>query len=421
MEINEAESWHIIGYEHEINNRLQEAIVCYKKALDLNPNMVGTLNNIGSCYIALGKFQEAKEKYTKAVSLNPKFAMAYRNVSQMVKVTTSDEIFGYLKEEIDKEHSERDQADLHFAYGHILMNSGLKDEGFNHIMKANELFHPYAFYDEQLHLNVVENIKKHFTKELFETNRNRTINTAKPIFIIGMPRSGSTLIEQVLASHPDIHAAGESVAFKKTLEISGTVGLPNGSGIIDYDGALTDITNDQLVGLYQEYIRQLGITQLPRITDKYLLNFIYLGFIHLAMPQAKIIHIKRSPIETCLSIYSRWFRDVPFGYNLGELGRYYRSYNDLMKHWNNVITEGAMINVNYEDVVNDVEANARMILNHCNLPWDDNCLKFYENERPVMTASAAQVRKPIYKNSLELWKPNAKLLQPLLDELQLIS
>jgi hypothetical protein len=154
-----------------------------------------------------------------------------------------------------------------------------------------------------------------------------------------------------------------------------------------------------------------------RITDKYPFNFINVGLIHLALPNARFIHSRRSPVEVCLSIYSRIFQDVPFGYDLGELGRYYRAYDALMAHWREALPPGVMIEVQYEDLVNDLEGNVRRMLAHCGLDWDERCLAFHQTQRQVNTASASQVRKPLFRTSLERWRPAAELLQPLYDGL----
>jgi hypothetical protein len=155
-----------------------------------------------------------------------------------------------------------------------------------------------------------------------------------------------------------------------------------------------------------------------RITDKYLFNFVYLGMIHLALPNARFIHIRRDPVETCLSIYSKLFGDIPFAYDLGELGRYYRAYADLMAHWRSILPEGTMIEIQYEDLVNDFEYNIRRMLAHCGLAWDERCMLFHQTRRQVLTMSAGQVREPLFRSSLRRSRPAQTLLQPLLDGLE---
>jgi hypothetical protein len=231
-----------------------------------------------------------------------------------------------------------------------------------------------------------------------------------------MPRSGTTLIEQILASHPKIFGAGELQSFSRALSI---LEAP--------DGAPPSFP-EFVPGLPAESLRQVGAHYLndvralappaERITDKMPGNFPLLGLINLALPNARIIHMRRDPIDTCVSCFSMLFANGhPYSYDLAELGRYYRAYETLMSHWREVLPTGVMLEVRYEDVVADVEHQARQVVAHCGLPWDDRCLAFHETQRAVQTASAVQVRQPIYRTSVGRWRPYAELLRPLLREL----
>ena len=196
----------------------------------------------------------------------------------------------------------------------------------------------------------------------------------------------------------------------------------NGGAQSDLE-AITSISADGLAQLGADYLRRLenaaGGTGAyrQRITDKYPFNFLQLGLIHMALPNARFIHSCRGPVETCLSCFSRLFDDVPFSYDLGELGRYYRAYQALMEHWHHVLPAGVMIDVRYEDLVANFEGETRRMLAHCGLEWHEACRSFHETTRVVVTESAAQVRRPIYRTSVERWRPAPELLQPLLDGL----
>jgi hypothetical protein len=185
---------------------------------------------------------------------------------------------------------------------------------------------------------------------------------------------------------------------------------------------LSNITEESLVELGSSYLRRIQLAD-PNVryslhfTDKFLFNFINVGLIHMTFPNAKIIHCQRSTIDNCMSIFTRIFNDVPFSYDLGELGRYYRSYEQLMEHWRNVLPSGVMLDMQYEDLVNDFEPNVRRILDHCNLSWNDKCLEFHKTTRRVNTASVAQVRQPLFKSSIERWRPDDQVLKPLYDAL----
>jgi hypothetical protein len=221
-----------------------------------------------------------------------------------------------------------------------------------------------------------------------------------------MPRSGTTLVEQMLASHPLVHGAGELMEFEAAVAaLDGLGGVP-----ADIDGAAL-----RRIGAgYVARVRALA-PQALRITDKMPGNFRFAGLIHLALPNARIIHLRRDPIDTCLSCFSILFGgDQPFTYHLGELGRYYRAYAALMDHWRSVLPPEVMLDVHYEELVGDFEPQARRILTHCRLDWDQACAEFYNTERPVHTASAAQVRQPVYQTSVGRWRPADETLRPLL-------
>ncbi len=229
-----------------------------------------------------------------------------------------------------------------------------------------------------------------------------------PIFIVGMPRSGTTLIEQILASHPALYGAGE---LKTMSDFARTVALDSP----DWEGALLALRK-----LGQEYLDQVWklAPEARYITDKMPGNFYHLGLIHLMLPNAKIIHSMRDPMDTCFSCYAlRFAHGHEYCYDLKTLGRYYQRYTKLIRHWHDVLPAGRILDVRYEDNVADPEREARRLLGYLGLPWDPACLRFYETDRPVKTASVMQVRKPIYSSSVARWKRFEKHLGPLLDEI----
>ena len=228
-----------------------------------------------------------------------------------------------------------------------------------------------------------------------------------------MPRSGSTLVEQILASHPQVHAAGELTTLNHVVQTtSHGAGLPFPACIGQY-GA------DDVRRLGEHYLAKLPT--LPdgkvRIIDKAPGNFLYVGLIRLILPNARIVHTMRDPVDTCLSCFSHLFPDLPFSYDLAELGRYYRGYHELMGHWRSVLSTDAMLDVAYEAVVDNIEEQARRLIEYCGLPWDDRCLRFHETSRPIATLSNVQVRRPLYRSSLGGWRRYDAYLEPLLSEL----
>jgi hypothetical protein len=238
-----------------------------------------------------------------------------------------------------------------------------------------------------------------------------------PIFIISMPRSGSTLVEQILASHPLVHGGNELPDIQQTLISSRQFSQP-GSDI------LTNLTNlnakefKQLGQLYLERIAKRYKTPKPFFTDKMPFNFQLLGFIKLILPNAKIIHVKRNPIDTCMGCFKLPFNEHhDFTYDLKELGHYYSQYHRLMQHWRSVLPNG-FYELDYEELVHNQELKTRQLLDYCELPWDENCLTFYKTKRVVITESAGQVRQPIYTTAINAWQPYASYIEPLLTALQ---
>ncbi|MBO0752853.1 MAG: sulfotransferase, partial [Bradyrhizobiaceae bacterium] len=255
-----------------------------------------------------------------------------------------------------------------------------------------------------------------FTPELMREKSGGGDPSQVPVFIVGMPRSGTTLLEQVLASHSKVHGAGEVETFYQALvklmdRAGGTAPFP------DMVAAMSSEALRELGASYVSMIRAAAPAA-ERVVNKLTLNYKYVGLIHLALPNARIIHIRRDPLDTCFSCFSLAFSgEQSFTYDQGELGRYYRGYAALMEHWRRVLPEGVMIEVQYEDLVADLAGQAGNVLAHCGLAWEDACLAFHETDRPVKTASSAQVRRPLYQTSIGRWRPYEHLLQPLIKAL----
>jgi hypothetical protein len=238
-----------------------------------------------------------------------------------------------------------------------------------------------------------------------------------PVFIVGMPRSGSTLIEQILTSHPQVVAGGEMRELEEAVE---DVAKSNGTSVLGVAQRLNGDDVRNIEARYLGHVTRLALAKpgALRVTDNRLDNIFYVGLIRLLFPRARVIHACRDPIDTCLSCFSLMFDQTEFSYDLGERGRRYRAYSGLMAHWRRVLPAASILDVHYEDVVADIETHARRIVAYCGLPWDPACLAFHKNSRPVRTASAVQVRQPIYSTSVGRWRPDETVLRPLLDGLQ---
>lgn len=428
---------HNIGWIHEGKQRLEEAVACYREAVRLNPQNDGSYNNIGNCLQALGRFDEAHDAYRRAIEVAPRMPLYYRNFVQSKRLSADDPVFVALEQLVNDAGSmtPAEQAELHFAYGQALAELDRRDLSFDHFLQGNALQRVNVRYDEAATLRLFDDLPTLFTADLMAAKRGLGDASDAPVFIVGMPRSGSTLIEQILASHPGVVGTGERIEFSEALV--GLIRREATDPLRVVIGAPAQLNAAQLGALGADYLQRMqdavpdafkavpsgaasdasGGSAPTHFTDKYPFNFINIGLIHLALPNARFIHSRRSPVQTCLSIFSRLFYDVPFSYDLGELGRYYRAYDALMAHWHRVLPEGVMIDVQYEDLVDDFETHVRRMLDHCGLAWDERCLAFHQTRRTVATASSAQVRRPLYKTSLQRWQPQRALLQPLYDGL----
>jgi hypothetical protein len=300
---------------------------------------------------------------------------------------------------------------LHFALGKAYLDYGDSAAAFGHLDQGNAMKRSTITYDPAAASRWLQSVASGFDQQLLECFKDAGAQSAMPIFIVGMPRSGTTLIEQILASHPAVQGAGELKLLSQIGDSFG--GLPQ---------LLDGITAERLHQMGDHYADKVALLADGRahVVDKMPANFIYAGLIRLILPNARIIHARRNPVDTCLSCYSKLFAgEQSFTYDQAELGRFYRDYDVLMAHWRQVLPGSHFLEVTYEDVVDDIEAQARRMLDFLGLPWDPACLSFYETRRPVRTASVNQVRQPIYKTSAGRWRTHADNLGPLLEELEL--
>ncbi len=315
--------------------------------------------------------------------------------------------------------SDTDRTHLDFALAKAYCDLDDHERCFQYLLSGNARKRAQIQYDEEAEFSLIDRIEAAFTTALVSEKCRPAGDSLPPmpIFIIGMPRSGSTLVEQVLASHPAVHAAGERDTLYRaasSLRNAGGKAAPYPDYVADLDAnAAMRIGSD-----YLAVVRKLAPSA-SHITDKRLSNHYFAGLIHLILPQARVIHTVRDPVDTCVSCFSKLFAagQNHYAYNLAELGRYHRRYQRLMAHWQRVLPVGRILDVRYEDVVADLEGQGRRILAYCGLDWDERCLSFQAHGRPVRTASAAQVRQPLYQSAVGRAWHYASYLAPLRDAL----
>lgn len=441
-----------LGLAYTDSNRHGEAILCYRRALTLNPahnlswNNLGAAlekmgdkagaeeayaravaidprhaeaqNNLGAIYSEQGRLDEARHSFKAAISARPGFVEAHYNLSSLKTYTAEDPHLAQLHTLAAQAASLPVAARIryNFALGKAREDVGEYDRAFAAYAEGNRLQHSLLPHDEAQAEAVLTRIKKIFTPDFLTKPDGAfppNLGGKTPVFIVGMPRSGTTLIEQILASHPNVFGAGELIDLHEV--IHGAVGAITGQ---PFTAWAPKLTADDFQHLGEEYLERVWRLnpEAAYITDKMPANFFYIGMIRRMLPQARIIHAMRDPMDSCLSCFARLFNDtMAFAYDLGTLGRYYVRYMQLMDHWQATLPEGTILNVRYEEVVADVEGQARRMLAYLGLPWDDACLDFHNNKRLVKTASIAQVRRPIYTTSVARWQRFGPHLDPLFE------
>jgi tetratricopeptide (TPR) repeat protein len=411
-----AEAHNSLGNALKDLGKLDEAIASYHKALAVKPNYPEAHNNLGNALLHLGKLEEAAECYHKALAIKPNYAEAHRHLAI---VNRSSQYSNDIKvmEDIYATPGLDDQQRMHLAFGLGKSYEDLRqyEKAFGFYLTGNAIKRGTIKFSIESVAESFDCLKNLFVADLFGKHLVSGSSDATPIFILGMPRSGTTLVEQILASHPEVHGAGE-VNYLNPIVASYFADIVD----VRFAESLNRASAQDFSRAGVEYIRKIkeGAESAKFITDKTLMNFCSIGMIKLTLPNAKIIHCCRDPLDTCLSIFKNYFsRDgLDFAYDLEELGRYYKLYRDLMDHWYGVLPD-FIYNIHYEDLVADQKKQSRALVAHCGLEWDDACLEFHRTSRPVYTASAAQIRRPIYAESVRSWERYKPWLAPLLDEL----
>ncbi len=416
MEINPsyADAHGNLGNAYLVLDRLEELIEENRRALELNPSRFGSYNNRGVAFQALGRFEEAEHAFEEALELVPREASIHLNLANMARFKAGDRRLPGLQKLLSEVESldVDNQIAAQFAMGKALADLGQYRDAFRHLLKGNALKRRSIAYDEPQRLAMFENIRTTFSQDFMKSGPGGGDKSWSPIFIVGMPRSGTTLMEQVLASHSKVFGAGELETFKEAI-----AECINGQGVVPaYPDLVAALSQDQIRRLGEIYTTRVRARApgAERIVDKMPLNFVFVGLIHLALPNARFINTLRDPLDTCVSCFSLLFTGAqPFAYDLAELGRYYRGYERVMEHWHSVLPPGVMIDVRYEDLVDDLEGTARRVLRHCGLDWEDACRDFHDTKRAIRTASLMQVREPVYRRSIGTWRRYAEFLEPL--------
>lgn len=406
------------GTVYAMIGKHDEAMERFEKAIEVEPGNFGALSGMGHVLKTIGKQDEAIARYRECVEHNPDHGETWWSLANLKTFRFTDDDIAVMEKRAARESLvEEQRASFFFALGKAYEDKQDYARAFEYYEKGNANRRERETYDPVQTVDLHDSFIEVFSKDFLAERRGVGCQSNAPILIVGLPRSGSTLIEQILASHPDVEGTHELPDLGR---VARSIGLQR-EDRKTYPRVISFLDDDEFAALGEEYLRRTERhreTDLPRFTDKLPNNFAHVGFLSLILPNAKVINARRHPLDSCLGSFKQMFaRGQPFTYDQFELAEFYLQYQRLMDHWHEVLP-GTVLDVQYEEVVDDLETQVRRILEHCDLPWNDACLRFYENERAVKTASSEQVRKPIYASSKHLWRRYEEHLGPMIEVLE---
>ncbi len=384
----------------------EKAEIALERARTLDPKGINVLGNFANLKKQLGDNQASEKVYRELLNHHPTAARAWNEMARVKRFYVGDPDIPAL-ESLHAKSGRNHEARMHaaFALGKALEETGDYDRAFEYIKEANFLKRQTFSFDIKDYQIAIDEIIRVFDASFINRFQSCGNSDGRPIFILGMPRSGTTLVEQILASHNSVFGCGEFEGMNKIVKASISK-FPKGAALLAPENF--NLIGKKYVDLLTQYA---GAAK--RVTDKMPRNFLFIGLILTILPQARIVHCQRSPMDTCFSCYALHFpRGQEFSYNMVELGNYYVLYRRLMEHWHRV-APGQILDINYEDVILDTEVTTRELIDFCGLDWDKSCLEFHKTKRLISTASATQVREPIHSRSMERWRRFEEQLQPL--------
>lgn len=399
--------------------KIEQALELFDKVLANNPNDHAALTSKGHALKTFGRTDDAISSYRKAIQISALNGDAWYALANLKTYRFTEDDIETMQSALKEPNLPfASRIHLNFALGKALEDGKDYDGAFSAYRDGNALKKQQTRYtSEQMQAEFDAQIK-HLSAELFSRRGGTGHDAPDPIFILGLPRAGSTLLEQILASHSMVDG---------TLELPNILSLAHrlrGRNMLTdrerYPRILNEISDEELKTLGEEYIETTRVHRgvAPYFTDKMPNNFRHIGLIHMILPNAKIIDARRNPLDCCWSGFKQLFAEgQEFTYGLEEIGHYYRGYVDLMEHWYRVLPPGRILKVQHEDVLSDLEGQVRRILEYCGLPFEEACVNFHKTQRPVRTASSEQVRQPINTSGLEQWRPFEAHLQPLKEAL----
>jgi tetratricopeptide (TPR) repeat protein len=398
--------------------RREDAVACYERAVALEPDRARNHYNIAALQRSLGNIGQAEAHFAKAIELDPADWEAIKVRSELRKQTPDDNHVEALEAMLEAGIADpRGEVHVCYALAKELEDLGEPERSFSYLKRGADKRRNLMRYDVQRDIDTMVAIRETFSAECLAASSAGSDND-ESIFVVGMPRTGTTLVERILGSHSQVYAAGELGNFASVLMQQLRAVVSDASVPRDELVRLSTRIDFRALGeAYIESTRPLT-GRAPHFIDKLPLNFLYVGLIHLALPNARIINLRRHPLDTCYAVYKQLFVDAyPFSYDLAELGHYFAAYERLMRHWDAALP-GVVYTVDYEKLVEDFEPEVRRLLAYCGLAFEDACLRFHENAAASTTASTVQVRQPVYRSSVGNWRRYREQLEPLIRTLE---
>ena len=416
-----AEAHYNLGAALHSEGRIEAAATAYRRALALKPGAPSTHLQLSIALQELGETAEARAEAETALRLDPTSANAWYVRRDLKTFAPGDpdieRMEALLASAEARQVPAEDRLLLEFALAKAWMDVGDADRAFAYLETANRLKRASFEYDVGTDVAGLAAIADDMSADKLSALAGAGHVSDLPVFVVGMPRSGTTLVEQIIASHPDVHGAGELLVLEELIGRD-----RERDDLAEAHGRLAArLTKAELTRLGADYAAKVAAlgAGARRVVDKAPGNFRLLGLITLMLPKARIIHCRRDPVDTCFSCFTRNFSSrVRYAFGLGELGRYYRAYERLMDHWRATLPPAQLLEVDYEAVVEDLEGQARRLVAFCGLDWDAACLDFHATRRTVRTISVNQVRRPIYRDSIARWKAYERHLAPLIEALR---
>jgi len=395
------------------SGRAEEALVLLGAAIELKPDHEEAHINLALTLKQLGRTEAAIEQLKQFLAIRPACGRAYYHLSV---IKPGQKAIPLVKNLVsDPELPNGDAIYCHFALGNFFDNGNFFDQAFEHFHKANSLQRETFSYDAGENTHYVDSLIRVYSNDFMRDKSPFGSASQLPVFIVGMPRSGTSLTEQILSSHSLVHGAGEIRACPAI-----NYSIAEQLNYVRPDPECMPLIDAEMIEEHSaRYVQELSFlcTTAERITDKEPGNFFRIGLIKSLFPNARIIHCRRNPLDTCTSIFFHCFTALQCSFELTELGQFYRDYQRLMSHWENLFP-GEIFTLQYEELVADQERVSKRLIDYLGLEWDEKCLDFHNNERNVVSPSNLQIRQPMYENSINRWKRYEKHLQPLIGVLQ---